>query len=366
MKLSPDHKARIAHFIPAFQQYVESIDYQQAVSEQQARKDLYARLLIPAQIDQMTELEFGQVISSLWSSRMWSNKSYFVDQLIESNGLDRLRDGLKYLLWGEDMLATRYDAFRKAIKGLGSASITEILAFVHPTACGLWNERARKALDLLGFGEAFPTIRQSQISGSRYQAFNDLLALIRDELSANSLRWLDLLDVNYFLYEVWRQNHDSADHIAETVTSAAVPVVYEFDHNEMVDQLVAIGQWLGFEAEKEKQVAKGARVDLVWQARIANLGVITYVFEVQRHGSIDSLILNLQRAKNNPTVQRLIVVANYIDIEAIRQEIAPLPENFRNAITFMEVGDALRAARLIDDLSGIIGKLDLVRSEFDV
>jgi len=54
--------------------------------------------------------------------------------------------------------------------------------------------------------------------------------------------------------------------------------------------------------KKERKVARGAQVDAVWQARIANLGVVTYVFEVQRHGSIDSLILNLQRAQNNPTV----------------------------------------------------------------
>jgi hypothetical protein len=134
----------------------------------------------------------------------------------------------------------------------------------------------------------------------------------------------------------------------------------------MVDQLVAIGQWLGFQAEKEKKVARGAQVDAVWQARIANLGVVTYVFEVQRHGSIDSLILNLQRAQNNPTVQRLIVVANYVDIETIRQEISSLPESFRKAVSFMEVGEAIRAARLIDELSGIIGKLQLVRSEFGV
>jgi hypothetical protein len=365
-KLSREQKERIAHFVPAYQQYEESIEYQEDMAEQQARKELYERLLSLEGIDEMTEHEFGQVISSLWASRMWSNKGYFVEQLIQDNGLPRLRKGLKHLLWDDEPLVNRYDTFRKAIKGLGTASITELLAFNHPKSCGLWNDRARKALDVLGLAEVFPAIHKSQISGAEYQAFNDLIGLIRDELARRGLRWLDLLDVNYYLYEVWQVNRENTGLTPEGVPLHIVPPVYEFDHTEMVDQLVAIGQWLGFQAEKEKRVARGAQVDAVWQARIANLGVVTYVFEVQRHGSIDSLILNLQRAHNNPTVQRLIVVANYVDIEAVRHEIGSLPESFRNSITFMEVGDVIRAAQLIDELSGIISKLDLVRSEFEV
>jgi hypothetical protein len=363
MKLSPEQRVRIAHFAPAFQQYEESREYQEDIADRESRQELYGRLLACEAIDHMTEIEFGQVIGSLWASRMWSNKHYFVDQLIEDNGLPKLREGLKYLLWASEPLAARYDMFRKGIKGLGSASVTEILAFVYPQDCGLWTDRARKALDALGFEEIFPTLRKSQISGHEYEAFNDLISTIRDELSRRGLRWLDLLDINYFLYEVWRITNEESELAAEPAGRAA-SVVYEFDHTEVVDQIVAIGQWLGFQAEKEKKVARGAQVDAIWQTRVANLGVITYVFEVQRHGSIDSLILNLQRAQNNPTVQRLIAVANYVDIEAIKQEIATLPENFRNSVTFFEVGEAMRAARLIDELSGIIGKLDLVRSEF--
>src|SRR5439155_21551851 len=98
-------------------------------------------------------------------------KGYFVEQLIQDNGLPRLRKGLKHLLWDGGPIAERYDAARKAIKGLGTASITELLAFNHPKNCGLWNERARKALDVLGLGDIFPAIQKSQISGAEYEAF---------------------------------------------------------------------------------------------------------------------------------------------------------------------------------------------------
>ena len=49
----------------------------------------------------MTELEFGQVISSLWASQMWGNKSYLVDKMIQENGLPALITQLKNLLWGQ-------------------------------------------------------------------------------------------------------------------------------------------------------------------------------------------------------------------------------------------------------------------------
>jgi hypothetical protein len=70
----------------------------------------------------------------------------------------------------------------------------------------------------------------------------------------------------------------------------------EFDHDEIRDLLADIGGSLGFDTDTEVKVAHGARVDVVWRARIANLGLVTYVFEVHRSGSMDSLILNLQKA----------------------------------------------------------------------
>jgi len=107
-------------------------------------------------------------------------------------------------------------------------------------------------------------------------------------------------------------------------------------------------------------------VDAVWQARIANLGVVTYVFEVQRRGSYDSLILNLQRAQNNPSVQRLVVVALPGEIVKIRREIETLSEGFRRSVGYMEVAEVMRAAELVTELSGIINKLELVKGEFGV
>jgi hypothetical protein len=363
--LSDEHKDSIAYYVPAFEQYIDSFEHNTAMAQRRTRTELYAHWLSPEGLQHLTETEFGQIVSTLWASRMWSNTSYYVERLIRDNKLPRLTEQLNALLWGEEPLAVRYEAFRKNTKGFGAASITELLAFIHPNECGSWNERARKALDLLGCGTILPTLRKSQITGTEYVAFNELLGLIRDELARHGLRWLDVLDVNYFLNDVWRVSREKLEPEKETAWVSS-PAVSDFDHNEVQDQLVAIGQWLGFVAEKEKKVARGAVVDVIWQAKIANLGAVTYVFEVQRRGSIDSLILNLQRATANPTVQRAIVVANHVDLDAVRREVSALPEGFRTTISYMEVSEIVRAARLIEELSGIIGKLDLVRSEFNL
>jgi len=365
-RLSPLQQEAIARFVPVFRRYLDDAETDANILEYRARRELYSGLLSLEALRTMGELEFGQVISALWSSRLWGNKGYLVEKLIRENTLPVLIDALRNVLWGKAALPARYDAFRRAVKGLGAASITEILAFVHPEQCGLWNDMARAALDLLGFREAFPALRKAQISGAEYSAFNDLLAALQAELAAHRIEELDYLGVNYFLFAVWetaRERLTPPEAPPAPPTEDAAP---DFDHDEVVEHLVNIGQWLGFSAEKEKTIARGSRVDVVWQTRIGNLGVITYVFEVQRRGSVDSLILNLQRAQNNPTVQRLIIVAAAPNIDHIRGEIASLPESFRRAVRFMDVRQALRAVVLISELSGIVGTLELVQSEFGV
>lgn len=330
---------------------------------------LYSQILSPSGLERMTELELGQLVSSLWSYRGWGNKGYLVEKLIQDNGLEKLQDALHELLWGTGSIAERYNDFRSTVKWLGVSSITEILCFIFPDLCGIWNEKARTALDTLGIASTFPVLKkyQSQIQGEDYAQFNEVLRSIRDELRAHGVPAEDLLDVDFFLYEVRPTTKDlTTQEIQQSITVDVSPTITDFDHDAVRDQLQQIGSWLGFKAQTEKLVAKGAKVDVVWQAQIANLGVVSYAFEVQRRGSIDSLILNLQRAQNNPSVQRLIIVATESDLEKIKQEVSSLPEGFRKSLNFMPVTDVLRASKLVDELSAIIDKLQLVQSEFGV
>jgi len=356
VQLSEMHKQNIGGYAQAFREALETPQYQEYLTERRNRTELYRQLLAKEALHNLTEIELGQVIGGLWASEIWSNKSYLVNKIIEDNGIPALQDAFDDLLWADRPLDKRYDSFTKKVKGLGPASVTEILAFVHPKYCGIWNDKARKALVILGLQDILPHIDRYQITGMQYLEFNQLLKLISDQLAGDGLPGLDLVGVDFFLYFVWESQ--TRPPIVER------PEDYDFDHDEIVDKLVAIGQWMGFEAEKERTIAKGARLDVVWRARIANLGVVNYVFEVHRRGSIDSLILNLQRAKRNPSVQRLVVVANTKDLRKVEEEIATLSPEFVGSVAFMEAADTERAAGLVEGLSTIISDLELVRSEF--
>lgn len=93
----------------------------------------------------------------------------------------------------------------------------------------------------------------------------------------------------------------------------------QFIHNDIINQIVEIGQWLGFESKSEVKIADGAVVDAIWQAQIGNMGKVIYAFEVQTHGSIDILILNLQKATNNFAVQAIVAVSDEKQIEKIKK-----------------------------------------------
>jgi hypothetical protein len=54
-----------------------------------------------------------------------------------------------------------------------------------------------------------------------------------------------------------------------------------FIHNEVLDKIVPIGGWLGFQTSTKTKVAGGAVVDAVWEVTIGNMGRVIQFFEVQ-------------------------------------------------------------------------------------
>src|SRR5215208_3688781 len=122
IELTAEQKAQIARFVPAFRRYLDD-ESDPNLLERQGRVNLFTDLLSPEGLADMTELEFGQVISSLWANRIWGDKGYLVGKLIYDNSLPVLIEQLRRLLWGKGSLATRYDNFRRSVKGLGAASI---------------------------------------------------------------------------------------------------------------------------------------------------------------------------------------------------------------------------------------------------
>jgi len=108
-----------------------------------------------------------------------------------------------------------------------------------------------------------------QISGANYAQVNLALGLIRDEMKAAGFHDANLLDVDFLLYYILTEHPQAQVEIEQPARTDE-----EFDHDELIEKLVTIGTGLGFTAESEYAVAPGARVDVIWSASIANLGVV--------------------------------------------------------------------------------------------
>lgn len=307
----------------------------------------YFQKILPERVSELSEADVYDIITNLWASELWSNKQYLAQKIISDNGIEKLREELKLLLDTSNSVENRYEHFLGQIKGLGPASLTEMLCYIQPENCGIWNKKARQALRILGL-DTYVDPNKYRISADEYQTFNQVLQAISKELKSEGIQDVDLLLVDFFLFEI----------ISQKITE---PPPETFDHDEVRDQIERIGMMLGFDTDTEVAVAHGAQVDVVWRARIANLGMVTYVFEVHKSGSIDSLLLNLQKAKNSPTVQKVIAVSDQAQLEKIKHESEGLPEDFRRSIAFWPVFEVQRVEDNLQQVVEAINSLGLMQ-----
>ena len=80
----------------------------------------------------MTEEGFLEYVSKLWSMLMWGNKRFVVDKMIADNGFDMLKKQLAELLYGTAQFEKRWNTFLKSVKGMGPATISELLTYANP------------------------------------------------------------------------------------------------------------------------------------------------------------------------------------------------------------------------------------------
>src|SRR5438132_193974 len=83
-------------------------------------------------IENLNAEEFAILEKRLWATNFFRNKDYKVQRLLDDNGLDKIRRSLATLLYGSDCIEDRWDEFRTNVKGLGPASISELLTLSDP------------------------------------------------------------------------------------------------------------------------------------------------------------------------------------------------------------------------------------------
>lgn len=291
-------------------------------TERKERKEYYQsftrdRLMV------MTEDEFLEYISKLWSMLIWGNKKYVVDKLIADNGFVTLKKQLAELLYGTSPIEKRWDAFLKSIKGMGPATISELLTYSNPQEYVIFNKTT-----ILGYGYLdIPDMPKYnyQYTGKKYKEVCAIAQEIAAELKKAGADNYDLLAVDYFMWDeilplAEKESHEVSP--ALEVKRAVTVNESKSLHDEIKEKLVAIGELLGFDSRSEVKITTGAVVDAVWEAKIGNMGKAIYVFEVQSKGSIDSLILNLKKAQGNAAVQAVVAVADEEQLAKIISESA--------------------------------------------
>ena len=174
--------------------------------ERQERIVLFQRLLGQENIDHLDESNVGEIVRSLWASRLWTNKDYLVAKVLNSNGLPRIKKELKALLYGDESIQKRFDNFLGGIKGLGPSSVTEILVFVLPGKYCLWNDKPKNVLPVLGIGDLLAErVYKYAINGNDYVKCNEVLGIVREELENYGFKDIDFLDVDIFMWLLFNE-----------------------------------------------------------------------------------------------------------------------------------------------------------------
>lgn len=149
VELSEQQKENIRIYAQQFFTFLETKQGREWQKEREERVAFFKSLLNKKHIDKLTEDEFGRIIESLWASQILGNKEYLINKLLKDNGLPKIREELKKLLYGSQPLGERFDSFRRNIKGLGPSSVTEILTHVFPDKCSMWNVKPKTVLPFL-------------------------------------------------------------------------------------------------------------------------------------------------------------------------------------------------------------------------
>lgn len=296
--------------------------YEENWAERKERKEYY-QSFTKDKLLAMTEEDFSEYISKLWSMLIWGNKKYVVDKLIADNGFTLLKKQLVELLYGSNHIEKRWDVFLKSIKGMGPATISELLTYANPQEYAIFNKTT-----ILGYGYLdIPDMPKYnyQYTGKKYSEVCNIAKEIAAELKKAGAEDYDLLAVDYFMWdEILPFAEKKAPETTDIPTSKKPVNVNDSKslHDEIKEKLVAIGELLGFDSRSEVKITTGAVVDAVWEAKIGNMGKAIYVFEVQSKGSIDSLILNLKKAQSNAAVQAVVAVADEEQLAKIISESA--------------------------------------------
>lgn len=192
------NKDLLKYYIERFKSVLDTergIELKESINE---RKENLELLLSKNKIDKLNKDGVVEILQYSWAVDLWSDYPYKAFEVIEKNTIKKFRKELKDLLYGKDTLGERFDNFKRNIKGLGAYYITEILAFIYPTECFLWNRKTADVVIHLGLHNFLPTCvwkHNTRISGENYTKCNRVMTRILDYMKECNFEKPNSLDL---------------------------------------------------------------------------------------------------------------------------------------------------------------------------
>jgi len=341
--------------------------HEQELREREERIAYY-RSWSKDRILKMGEEDFLNYLSQLWAMLIWGNKQYAVDRIFEHHGISIVRKELAEFVWSDSAIETRWDRFKREIKGMGPAMISEILCHAHPDDYILWNRRAYVGFHYLGVPD-LPR-HNYQMTGKKFAELCSIAKEIAAVLKEEGVENPNLLTVDYFIWDELQVESNLNQMFKKGEIEKEAPEIEKknseeatFIHNEIRDKIADIGRWLGFDSQIEIKVASGSKVDTIWEATIGNMGRIIYAFEVQTKGSIDSLIVNLFKCLNNPAVQGIVAVSDAKQLDTIKKHAFDIAD-LNKKLKYWDYQEVLQIHDALESVNESINKLGLVPDGF--
>ena len=354
------NKEKLNKAIEGYKNNLSLLTEIEAINERNERMQYYQGWT-KERIKKMTSDEFVEFIGKLWSMIVWGNKKYIADKIIEINGFENIKNMIIDLLYGTDSIEKRWDRFYKAKTRLGPSSMSELLSYINPNEYVICNKVTCACFKYLGI-EKVPT-HNYQYTRANYKRLCDIGKQIQQEMVKEGIDNVNLLIVDYMFWDVvYPMSKKEVVQVPEEELQIEKDTK-QFIHNDIINQIVEIGQWLGFESKSEVKIADGAIVDAIWQAQIGNMGKVIYAFEVQTHGSMDSLILNLQKATNNFAVQAIVAVSDEKQIEKIKKESKGI-HSIETKLKTWDYTEVMEMHDCLERANEIINNLGLVPDSF--
>lgn len=172
--------------------------YDENWTERNERK-LYYQSFTKEKLIAMTEEEFFEYMSRLWSMVMWGNKRFVVDKLLADNGFETLKKQLAELLYGATQFDVRWNVFLKNVKGMGPSTISELLTYVNPREYILFNKTTILCYSYLDIPD-MPKYNY-QYTGKKFAEVCAIAKKIAEALKKAGAKDYDLLAVDYFLWD---------------------------------------------------------------------------------------------------------------------------------------------------------------------